>query len=126
MRPIDAYKKIIDQLVTETSRSVIGGRVLEGRIIPHAEDRQDPTPFVQSLSAEQRQILAEMLHEERRGAIHDVLAVLTWWVVTRKVGFTLEGEPMPVELSGMGLHGDYVGRLSDWNWPEEGNQAPQT
>jgi len=69
----------------------------------------------------QRQMLAQMLHAERVAAIHDVLAVLTWWVLTRGVGLTFRGEPMPVELSGQGLHGDYIGRLDDWQWPSDDN-----
>ena len=59
-----------------------------------------------------------MVHDERTSAIHDVLADLTWWITTRRVGLTFNGQPMPVELSGMGLHGDYVGRLNGWEWPE--------
>jgi hypothetical protein len=26
---------------------------------------------------------------------------------------------MPVDLSGMGLHGDYIGRRDDWEWPDD-------
>ena len=31
---------------------------------------------------------------------------------------TTKVDPMPVDLSGMGLHGDYVGRSQDWDWPQ--------
>jgi len=65
-------------------------------------------------------MLAEMIHRQRIAAIHDVLAVLSWWVTARNVAFTYRGEPMPVELSDAGLHGDYVGRLTGWEWPEDG------
>ena len=64
-------------------------------------------------------MLARMLHAERVAAIHDVLAVLTWWIVARGVGFTFRGETMPIELSGEGLHGDYIGRVDNWEWPDE-------
>lgn len=40
-----------------------------------------------------------------------------WWITARDVGLTFRGEPMPVELSGMGLLGDYVGRRDGWEWP---------
>jgi len=60
-----------------------------------------------------------MLRTERRGAIHDVLARLTWWVECEGLGLTLDKTPMPVDLSGMGLHGDFVGRMADWEWPDE-------
>jgi hypothetical protein len=68
-------------------------------------------------------LLSEMLQEERDGAIHDVLAALTWWITARGVGLTFRGQPMPVELSGMGLHGDYVGRRDGWAWPSGGENG---
>jgi hypothetical protein len=113
-RPVDAYKAIIDQLATETSRSVHERLVVNEGVWPEEEIAN---AFVRSLSSEQRRILGRMLHEERTGAIHDVLAVLTWWILARGVGLTFRGEPMPVELSGQGLHGDYIGRLANWVWP---------
>ena len=67
-----------------------------------------PNAFAQSLSAEQRRILAQMLHDEGVSAIHDLLAHFTWWITTRHVGLTFKGEPMPIELSG-----DYVG-INGW------------
>jgi hypothetical protein len=32
-------------------------------------------------------------------------------------------ESMPVELSGAGLHGDYIGRRDGWEWPNDGDLA---
>ena len=64
-----------------------------------------------------------MLHEEHDSTTHDVLALLSWWVDCRKLGFTLDGNPMPFNLSGMGLHGDYVGRRDGWEWPKEDDNA---
>jgi hypothetical protein len=46
-----------------------------------------------------------------------VLAVLTWWMSSEGLAFTFQGEPMPVELSGMGLQGDFVARRQGWEWP---------
>jgi hypothetical protein len=117
-RPIDAYKAIIDQLATETSRSVHERLVIEQGIWLKTRDEETANAFVRSLSNEQRHILGRMLHNERTGAIHDVLAVLSWWILARGVGLTFRGEPMPVELNGEGLHGDYIGRLADWEWPD--------
>jgi hypothetical protein len=93
-------------------------------LLKKASSRERPAEevfnsFVQSLSTEHRQMLAQMLHAERSATIHDVLAVLSWWVEAGKVGFTFRGESMPVDLSGTGLHGDYVGRQNDWEWPND-------
>ena len=41
-----------------------------------------------------------MLHAERIAAIHDVLAVLTWWMEAREAGCTFRGEAMPVGFEG--------------------------
>jgi Family of unknown function (DUF6547) len=87
-RPIDAYKEIIDQLVAETSHGVTEKLVVrEGGFLETSDDRVF-NPFLKALSTEQRQTLAQMLHAERIAAIHDVLAVLTWWMEAREAGFT--------------------------------------
>lgn len=122
-RPIDAYKEIIDQLVTETSYGVREKLVVREGAFSQLSDDRVFNSFVQTLSIDQRRILAQMLHAERTAAIGDVLAVLSWWVLARGVGFTFRGEPMPVDLSGMGLHGDYVGRQDDWEWPKDNDPA---
>lgn len=116
-RPIDAYKAIIDQLVTETSYGVSERLVAQEGIFSRSPDEDSFNTFVRSLTAKQQEILAKMLHIERTSAIHDVLAILSWWMEAGEVGLTFRRESMPVDLSGMGLHGDYVGRLNDWEWP---------
>lgn len=115
--PIDAYKAIIDQLVDEVRVSGPAANVAERAFFSRAPAHVRFNEFIQTLSPEHRMRLSEMLQEERDDAIHDVLAALTWWITTRDVGLTFQGDPMPVELSGMGLHGDYVGRLDGWEWP---------
>jgi hypothetical protein len=114
-----AYQAIVDQLVEETSHGVAERLVREEGIYSKAPGEAAANRWVQSLSAGQRGMLAEMLHQQRVGAIHDVLAVLTWWMLCRGVRLTFRGEAMPFELSGMGIHGDYVGRRNGWEWPEE-------
>ena len=123
--PEDAYKAFIDNLVEQTPS--IGSRLVrqEG-IFKRAPENDDVNQFVSSLDEGQRELLARMLQEERVGGIHDVLAELTWWVIARDVGMTCQGKPMPVDLSGTGLHGDYIGRLADWEWPENEPPAPES
>ena len=118
-RPVDAYKAIIDQLVRETSHGVSERLVAQEGVLSRTPADQVLNGFVNSLSTEHRLMLAQLLHRERTAAFHDVLAVLSWWVEAREVGFTFRREPMPVDLSGMGLHGDYVGRLDGWEWPKD-------
>ena len=119
-RPVDAYKAIVDQLVDETRRSVTQ-RLVTGRgFFLETSDHAVFNPLVRSLTPEQRRLLGDMLLQERLGGIHDVLAVLTDWMSSDGLAFTFQGEPMPVDLSGMGLHGDLVGRRQGWEWPNDG------
>jgi hypothetical protein len=119
MAPVDVYKRIIDTLVHETRLSASSSRLVESGRYSNAPAHQRFNDFIQSLTLTQRQILAELLQEERDSAIHDVLAVISWWIDCHDVGFSYRDQDMPVDLSGMGLHGDYVGRRGGWDWPEE-------
>jgi hypothetical protein len=120
--PIAAYRAIIDQLVDETRLLGSSRHIVDTANFSNAPAHQRYNAFIGSLSKEHRTLLSQMLQEERDGAIHDVLAALTWWITTRQVGLTFRGDPMPVEINEMGLHGDYVGRRDGWNWPR-GNES---
>lgn len=117
--PIAAYKAIIDQLVEDTTFGANERLLQETGKYSKAPADSIANDFVASLNHQQRELLATMLRQERIGAIHDALATLTWWLLCREVSFTFRGTPMPFELSGMGLHGDYLGRLDGWAWPSE-------
>src|SRR5262249_46186832 len=116
--PVEAYKAIIDQLVEDTS-GIAEKLLREEGIWSRAPGAKVENAFVKSLTDEQRDLLAKMVRDERVSAIGTALSNLTWWLLCRDVGLTYRGEPMPFELSGMGLHGDYIGRLDDWEWPDE-------
>lgn len=122
-RPIDAYMGMIDQLVSETRTGGAGFQVIDKGIFSKAPAHRRFNEFIASLSPDQRKLLADMLQDERDGAIHDLLAVMSWWIDCRGVGFTFQGEMMPVDLSGMGLHGDYVGWCDGWEWPKDCDAA---
>jgi hypothetical protein len=122
MKPVDVYKQIIDELVRR-SPSMGARLVTEQGIYSKAPAFQHTNELVRALTPEQRALLAQMLTHERESAIHDVLATLTWWIDCRSVGLTYQGEPVPVQLSGMGLHGDYVGRRDNWEWPKDEKTA---
>lgn len=116
--PIDAYKRIIDDLVAQTT-SVSGKLISDEGVYSRGQSEfgKRMNEFVTGLSAEERIALASMLTDERRSAIGDVLSMLTWWITCHGLSLSVHGVPMPVDMSGMGLHGDYVGRLEGWNWP---------
>ena len=117
--PIDCYKAIIDMLVNEVRLRGAGHQVSERGVFSQAPAHQEFNRLIGSLSQDQRTLVAEMLQDERHDAIHDVLSTLTWWIITRGVGITFQGLVMPVDVSGGGLHGDYVGRCQGWQWPDK-------
>jgi hypothetical protein len=114
----ETYKKIIDQLVNETTSSISARLVRQESIYSRSLDAGEENKFVSGLKESDREILARMLEEERKAAIHDVLADFTWWIDAQNVEWSVNGTKMKVDLSGMGLHGDYIGRLDDWEWPD--------
>ena len=116
--PYTVYTAIIDQLVNQTSRGLSERMVRESGVHSNAPWHDEMNKFVFPLDRAQRNTLADMLKQERIGAIHDVLAVLTWWMTCRDVQLTFRGQPMPKGVEG-GLHYDYIGRLQDWEWPKE-------
>ncbi len=116
---LEIYKAIIDEFVNKIRRYGSSSHVAESGFFSKAPAHGKFNAFIKALSSSQRQLLSEMLQEERDGAIHDLLAALSWWIGCQDVGFTYQGKPMPIDLSGMGLHGDYIGRRDGWEWPSQ-------
>lgn len=114
-----AYRSLIDAAVEQARDATLSERVVKKRMYSKAPAHRRFNALIQALSAEQRQLLADLLREERQGTIHDLFAHWTWWIECQGLGFTLNKKPMPVDMSGMGLHGDFIGRLDDWEWPDD-------
>jgi len=122
MSPVEFYKDFIDELVFGyTSTSVSAKRLVErNEFPPQMTGSGEWHRLLSGLTEEQIDLLALKLLEERQGAIHDVLAQLTYRVDSG-MEIMFNGKPVPTQLSGMGLHGDYIGRLDEndrWEWPE--------
>jgi hypothetical protein len=115
--PEEAYKAIIDQFANDTRLRGGGTQVKAKGIYSKAPAHQRYNDFIQSLTTEQKNLLSDMLKHEREAAIHDLLSDLTWWMVCREVGLTFRGQPMPTELAGEGLHGDFISRTMGYPWP---------
>ena len=115
----NAYRKMIDELVDEVRHFGGSSHVTSAKIYSKAPDHSHFNEFIGSLTDDQRQVLAQMLLVERDGAIHDVLAALSWWIDTHDLTMTIDGNELPVDQSGMGLHGDFVGRRDGWQWPDD-------
>ncbi|MEQ8638681.1 DUF6547 family protein [Gimesia maris] len=116
---LNVYRAIIDEFVSKTRHYGSSSRVADSGLFSNAPDHEKFNNFIETLTPSQRELLSEMLQEERDSAIHDILASLSEWIDCQDVGLTYQGKPMPVDLSGMGLHGDYVGRRDGWEWPSQ-------
>jgi hypothetical protein len=117
--PAEIYKAIIDQLVDQTRLgSVLAMRAFENKAFPSESGQSSFNELLASLTDHQRTVMSQVLRAERESTIHDVLALLSWWIECRGVGLSVKGQPMPVDFSGEGLHGDFVSRCDDWSWPD--------
>lgn len=118
-RAAEAYKALIDDFVKQAKEFGHAAHVEGAGIYSKAPAHSRFNAFIQGLSSDERSLVADMLRTERRGAIHDLLARLTWWMECQELVLSHGKTPMPVDLSGMGLHGDFVGRMGDWEWPAD-------
>lgn len=116
--PKEIYKNIIDCLV-KRSYPLSSKLILKDSIFSKSIEKVKYNDFVLNLKGDQKNLLAEMMHLERQSAIHDVLAELTWWIECKDVTICYKGKEMPDSLSDAGMHGDYMARLDDWEWPQK-------
>ena len=124
--PAGAYQRIIDECV-EFAKDVIADRIRSGTLVVPTDPDAPENVLVRSLSGSQKETLAGMLDKARSGGVHDLLSRLTWWIESQGLRLSYRGQPMPVDFSGMGLHGDYIGRLvkeDPWDWPKKPPQPP--
>ena len=131
MTPYEFYKNFIDSLAFGYPSSSVPIRVVVERedFSPIDADEaewiqnsgnQEWYQFLSGLTREQRDLIAMQLLQERHGAIHDVLAQLSYRIDSG-MQITFKGEPVPTGLNGS-LHHDYVGRHAAkyrWEWPEK-------
>jgi hypothetical protein len=120
MNPIAHYKKFIDGLV----QSLCG---TERQIREWSDSK--PKPYVThehfdrlmaQFSEEQRQAIAELVHDAYVEGKFEVLRHLSDTIYFEKVRLSLNGNEIPVEPFGMTMYQDWVGRVSgEYVWPDE-------
>lgn len=111
------YMTIIDELVSLSNKRGYKN-ISEKGIYSKAVGSEKYNDLIQNLSVDEREILIDLLMETQVEAIHSVLASLSWWIDCKGLNLHQENEKLDVDISGMGLHGDYIGRLQGWEWPE--------
>ena len=78
-RANEAYKALIDDFVMQARELGAASHVETDRMFSKAPAHRRFNKFIRTLSADQRRLLADMLREERKGAIHDLLARVSSW-----------------------------------------------
>lgn len=115
MADLEFYCQFMDDLVSDLSESIAARRFLAG--VWHREpppDQEKYNRLLNSLTEEQRSILAELFREERTAGIHDLLVYLEERELTiQGAGGSFCGSPF-----GTGMHFDYVARLAGDEWPD--------
>ncbi len=109
------YRNFIDGL-TGITDSIAAGRFRRGQW--HPEPPADQVKYNQllaGLSSEQRELIAELLVEERSSAIHDALT----FIQDNEIKLSdSEGESFSESPYGTDLSYDYVCRLKGDPWPQ--------
>ncbi|MFN3166576.1 MAG: DUF6547 family protein [Phycisphaeraceae bacterium] len=44
---------------------------------------------------------------------------MTWWFDCAGLALTYKGKSIPIDIRGMGLHGDFVARKEGDDWPTD-------
>ncbi|GAB3538106.1 hypothetical protein GCM10027343_03010 [Noviherbaspirillum agri] len=111
------YEKIIDSLV-ERRESVTATRVRAGELWLATAENARFNALIQSLSEEQRALVAELLQSERDAGIHDCLAVLSELMNLQDLRFAVHGKEIPHEPYGTEMYFDWIARASGEPWPQ--------
>jgi hypothetical protein len=121
MTPLQEYQAFIDGLLEWPRTSVTARWVREwGTDTP--KTYQPPEEFHERMrlfTPEQRQIMANMLQQEREGAIHGVLAYLTDKINGEGLRLTRNGVELAVEPYGTEMYWDWGQRCDGKGWPED-------
>ena len=112
------YKDFIDTLVKMSAKCSDEGVIRGQRVRWNDENSAVINGLLEKLDDRERNALADFLLGTYRSAVHDVLAELEWMRCCKDMTITVEGEILPLGAY-EGLHCDYIGRLQDWEWPDE-------
>jgi hypothetical protein len=112
--PIAEHKALIDELVRRTPS--IGARLVrEQGIFSKGFSMGNLNSLVGRLSADDREVLAQMLQEERQYGIFDALVVLHEACFSG-LKLTKEGAEIPAEPFGYTMFEEYTAVLQDGDW----------
>lgn len=112
---LELYKAFIDGLV-ERKESVTA-RWVRDDAFPQIEENKRKNTFITALTPEQRELLADMLQEEKITGIHDTLAYINEMMDLDGLELRQDGETYPNDYF-ESLHYDFISRCDGDEWPE--------
>jgi len=117
MTPVELWKSLVESFATlhdGVHRAWVVSRVS----YPDFPENEEINHLLQSLNAAQREVLAGMLIDARRGGIHDALVVLNDRIALNSGVYSEQGIQMEFQPFGSELYYDYVCRKSGEEWPD--------
>lgn len=120
----EAYKRFIDSFVQLAQSNVIADRIQENGHSERTNDADRPLSAQEaerkalflSLSPTQRQCTADMLRDQKVGALHDLLCLMEWEVTQGDWEVATVGVPLGKSPFGS-YHFDFICRSSGDDWP---------
>lgn len=117
MTSVELWKSLVDAFAG-LHDGVHRAWVVDRGAYPDFEENQNKNDLLKSLSKEQREVLADMLIEARRGGIHDTLVVLHDRIALNDGAYCEHGVRMELEPFGNTLYQDYVARREGDEWED--------
>ena len=115
---IEDYRALIDEIARY--RNCVSSRwVRERRRWPDLPENKPIEAFLESVSDEHREVLAQMLQDACDEGAHTVLAVLTDEINLSGYRLTRNGRELPVEPYGTQLYWDWLARADGDEWPPD-------
>ena len=111
---LEYYKEFIDGLV-KRKNGVVSKWIRENGY-PNNEENREYNELLNSLSTDQREVLAKLVQDARIGGIHDTLAYMNEKMDCDGLVLSQNGEEFPFDEF-ESMHYDFVCRCEGDEWP---------
>lgn len=108
------YKELIDGLVSRNNS--IDAKIILNKGYPRTTENQAYNELLDSLSADQKDVLAKLIQDARTGGIHDTLAYLNEKMDLDHLVLSQDGEILPHDEFAS-LHYDFICHCAAEEWP---------
>lgn len=112
---LEFYKAFMDGLVRR--KAGVEAKWIMEKGYPQIDDNKTINQFLAALTPEQKEILAAMVQEARRGGIHDTLAYMDELMDCEGLVLSQNGEMYPHDYFDS-MHYDFICRSEGDEWPE--------